>query len=88
MAHELALAPLGHKPGVPIEYSLEQRATYFMEAQEFSGEAPIYHRSKKKKKKKIKIGHIGEEKRNSLTSPSSHFPEGATTHSKRTLLGL
>ena len=42
----------------------------------------------KKKKKKIKIGHIGEEKRNSLTSPSSHFPEGATTHSKRTLLGL
>ena len=53
MAHELALAPLGHKPGVPIEYSLEQRATYFMEAREFSGEAPIYHRSKKKKKSRL-----------------------------------
>lgn len=48
MAHELALAPVGHKPGVPIEYWLEQWATYFMEAQEFSGEAPVYHQRKKK----------------------------------------
>lgn len=84
MAHELALAPLGHKPGVPIEYWLEQWATYFMEAQEFSGEASVYHQ----RKKKSKIRHIGKEKRNSLTLPSSNFPKGATTQSKRTLLGL